>query len=47
MHDGCYIDHFPFDSIDDAIGKPLKEIAPESPFQDALHGGVLLTLFEG
>jgi hypothetical protein len=21
MHDGCYIDHFPFDSIDDAIGE--------------------------
>ena len=47
MHDGCYIDHFPFDSIDDAIGKPLKKLAPESPFQDAPHGGMLLNLFEG
>jgi len=47
MHDGCYIDHFPFDGIDNAIGQSLKEIAPESPFQDALHGGVLLNLFEG
>lgn len=47
MHDGCDIDHFPFDSIDDAVGKLLKEIAPESPFQDAPHGGMLLNLFEG
>jgi hypothetical protein len=47
MHDGCYINHFPFDSIDDAIGKPLKEITPEPPFQYAPHGGMLLNLFEG
>ena len=47
MHDGWYINHFPFDGIDDAIGEPLKEIAPESPFQDAPHGGMLLNLFEG
>src|ERR1044071_5177286 len=40
MHDGCYINHFPFDNIDDAIGKPLKEIAPESPFQDATRWDV-------
>ena len=47
MYDGCYIDHFPFDSRDDAIGKPLKEIASESPIQEAPHGGMLLNLFEG
>ena len=47
MHDGCDINHFLFDSIDNGIGKPLKEIASESPFQDAPHGGMLLNLFEG
>lgn len=46
MHDSRNIDHIPFDSVDQAIGIPLEQVASEPALEDTPYGGMVLDLLE-